>query len=286
MDKIKKIRIVLLGVVIFYCVPQATFSQSSNKVYKDMDGNKLSVAEVDSLKKVYGSKLRIMEYTNEQGLVTNFVRIPKKRNEKKKDDEAAIRYYDKNGLMIDKETFNSYTNEGYHFSYKVEGNLTSLTLNAEKGDSNDDLGEKLKNRLLDTKYPDYTYSSISGNNLTVQSFLGKVVVLNFWFIGCRPCINEMPILNNLVDEFKDQDDVVFIAPALDGQASLKSFLKENIFKYQIAFDAHLNNEKMGIGIYPTHIIIDRNGIIKYVSIGAHEDIGSILKENIQNFVNE
>ncbi len=271
----------IIGVLVFLCFSPAILSQSSGKVFTDMEGNKLSLATVDSLKKVYGERLRIMRYTNEQGKMIHMVKIPKQRRESGKRGLITTKYYNKNGVEIDKETFNSYVEQGYHFRYKVEEGVTSLILNAEKGDSTNDLENQLKERLLDTKYPEYLYNSISGNEFSIQAYNGKIVVLNFWFIGCRPCIKEIPILNNLVEEFNDREDVVFIAPALDGRAALTSFLKENNFNYKVAFDSNLNNENMGIGVYPTHVIVDKEGMIRSISIGAHEDIGSLLKGNIQ-----
>ena len=80
--------------------------------------------------------------------------------------------------------------------------------------------------------PAFSVTSLDGEALESRSLRGKVVVLNFWFIGCAPCRVEIPGLNKLVDEF-DQRDVEFIAFARDNEAPLRSFLEASPFKYKI-----------------------------------------------------
>ena len=53
--------------------------------------------------------------------------------------------------------------------------------------------------------------------------------MNFWFINCPPCRAEIPELNKLVDSFKTNDKVVFIAVALDDKQSLETFLEQSPF---------------------------------------------------------
>lgn len=106
--------------------------------------------------------------------------------------------------------------------------------------------------------------SIAGEKFGPEELNGKIVVLNFWYTSCPPCLKEIPELNKLVSEFKEKD-VVFLALAIDDEKSLQSFLKENPFDYQIIPsalglmvkffepDASGNLEAK----FPTHIVVDR-----------------------------
>ncbi|MGK0324190.1 MAG: thiol-disulfide isomerase/thioredoxin, partial [Psychroserpens sp.] len=60
---------------------------------------------------------------------------------------------------------------------------------------------------------------IEGNSHTLESLKGKVVVINFWFINCKPCVAEIPDLNKLKAKFNNKD-AVFVAIALDSKPSL------------------------------------------------------------------
>src|SRR5215207_201627 len=61
----------------------------------------------------------------------------------------------------------------------------------------------------------FNTTDINGKNVNLKNLKGKVIVLNFWFINCAPCRSEIPLLNALVDSFKTNDKVVFVAVALD-----------------------------------------------------------------------
>ena len=56
--------------------------------------------------------------------------------------------------------------------------------------------------------PAIDYKDLDGNMYTQQTIKGKILVLNFWFIGCTTCVAEMPDLNKLVDQYKSRRDVL------------------------------------------------------------------------------
>ncbi len=92
----------------------------------------------------------------------------------------------------------------------------------------------------------------------------------------------MPKLNGLVDEFKNKD-VVFIAPSWDNEATLRTFLKEHPFRYQVvpnAGDMILGSYNDGTGnvAFPMHLVIDKVGKIDMKIVGA-----LITKEGTQKF---
>ena len=111
---------------------------------------------------------------------------------------------------------------------------------------------------------------------------GKVTVLNFWYTGCKPCIREMPDLNKLVDKY--HKSVNFIAPTFDSAERVEAFMKKREFKYVPLLDSKSFNESLGINVYPTHLIIDQEGIVRKVIFGAHQDIGSQLVKLIDGLL--
>lgn len=64
-------------------------------------------------------------------------------------------------------------------------------------------------KLGDTFYA-FKDRDINGVKLdTKKELAGKILVINFWFIGCPPCRAEIPDLNEIADQYKDNKDVVF-----------------------------------------------------------------------------
>lgn len=68
-----------------------------------------------------------------------------------------------------------------------------------------------KTNKLGTDFPEFDLLDLNGNRLTRTELKGKVLVLNFWFIGCSPCEMERPSLNDLTKVYADNKDVVFIS---------------------------------------------------------------------------
>lgn len=117
--------------------------------------------------------------------------------------------------------------------------------------------------------PQFKATSIDGRGYDLKSLQGRIVVLNMWFIGCGPCRKEIPRLNEVVREFRNRD-VVFLAPTPDKEEELKSFLKSTPFEYNIVPNADNLLDLFNIAIFPTHIVIDRDGQVVAMMTGAAE----------------
>ena len=141
--------------------------------------------------------------------------------------------------------------------------------------------EQEKNELIGTKATDFNLKDLKGKTHLLSELKGKVVVLNFWFVECKPCIMEMPELNQLVEEFKE-NNIVFLAIALNDKKELKKFLKTTDFNYKVVANGQTSADSYGVKGFPTNVIIDQNGIIHYVSTG----IGPNNKENLQKAINQ
>jgi peroxiredoxin len=128
--------------------------------------------------------------------------------------------------------------------------------------------------------PDFDVKTIDGKTLKLPDLKGKVVVLNFWFIGCAPCRVEMPGLNKLTEEF-NSGDVIFIGFALDKADDLRKFLEEVPFKYQIVAESSAVASQYGASVFPTHVLINRQGQIEYLLTGGsanrHEELRPLIQ---------
>lgn len=118
--------------------------------------------------------------------------------------------------------------------------------------------------------PQVKLTALDGRRYDLNALTGKVVVINLWFIGCSPCRKEIPRLNELVREFSGQP-VVFLAPSFDSADMLREFLKKTPFDYEVVPNAEqMINTQFNASAFPTHIVIDRNGLIEATLVGASE----------------
>ncbi len=100
------------------------------------------------------------------------------------------------------------------------------------------------------------------NEISWDKLKGKVVVLEFWNIGCGPCIQVIPHLNTLVEQFSGKP-VVFLSISDDNADRLKQFLQRKPIKSWLALDGPFNPTKTAFGIngIPTTFVIDKSGTI-------------------------
>ncbi|MCR9253874.1 MAG: TlpA family protein disulfide reductase [bacterium] len=134
--------------------------------------------------------------------------------------------------------------------------------------------------LKGKKMSDFELPGLDGNMVSSESMEGKIVVYNFWFTSCRPCIEELPQLNELVEKYGDR--ITFVAPTFNDKAMVDKFLKRREFKYQILTDGNDLSKEMNITSYPTHLVVDEKGIIRKVFIGANQFIGQKLDSAIKS----
>jgi thiol-disulfide isomerase/thioredoxin len=124
-------------------------------------------------------------------------------------------------------------------------------------------------------FPDLVLHTITDQRVRVPSEDSMVIVINWWAIWCAPCIEEIPCLNKLVDEFKG-DNVRFVAIATNDLAEVRQFISRKDFGYE-----HVVADNTMIAIlgksYPRNIIIDERGKIVFDEVGGTPDICESLK---------
>lgn len=133
-------------------------------------------------------------------------------------------------------------------------------------------------------FPDFSLSTIEGQTFTSEDTKGKYVLFNFWFTRCRPCIEELPELNALVEEFAANDEVIFLAPTFDDEALIQKFLTRFEFDYQLVGDVKDFCLELNIRSYPTHFIVNREGIIEKVLIGYSPITVSTLRKSLNKLL--
>ncbi len=126
----------------------------------------------------------------------------------------------------------------------------------------------------------FNLTDINGNHYRLDELKGKIIVMNYWFSACRPCILEMPELNKLVDKYKDKN-VIFLGLTYHVKPNIKRFLQRFEFKYNLIPESQVEILNYQVKVYPTHIVIDQNGYIVLREEGLNYDTVDTLDKTIE-----
>ncbi|WP_118194279.1 TlpA family protein disulfide reductase [Albibacterium indicum] len=128
-------------------------------------------------------------------------------------------------------------------------------------------------------------TTVDGKVFSLKDLNDKVLVINYWFLACGPCILEIPNLKAVSNEFKGNEKLYFIAiTPRDEAEQLIYFKKKKDFGYHLIAKNNVWPKAHDIAIYPTNIII-KNGKIVYRSTGYNKDIKEELVIQIKNALN-
>lgn len=125
----------------------------------------------------------------------------------------------------------------------------------------------------------------SNKLLKISEFPNKVVILDFWYRSCYPCLKSIPFLNKLYKKYSDKGlTILGINPVDDIE---KSAVKMNQFKVEKGIEYPLlftKNNEYGIKEYPTLILLDMNKKILYTKIGYNIELEAELTALIDDFL--
>ncbi len=189
------------------------------------------------------------------------------------EDLKAVETTDKNGsirfTLPAKDGYTVTLNEvadGYSYeeSYSVTNTVTEIVLKTVlPTDANGQYG------LGDMMY-DFELTDVDGNSYKLSKLIKEkgTVVLNFWYMGCQPCVNEFPYLNEAYGEYKDKLTLLAINPIDESAEAIKSFADEKGLDFPVVAGDKAWESRMDISGYPTTVVIDRHGMICLVHTGS------------------
>jgi thiol-disulfide isomerase/thioredoxin len=117
--------------------------------------------------------------------------------------------------------------------------------------------------------PDLTLKSADGTIVNLKEQKGKVVFVNFWAPWCPPCIAEMPSINNLFKQFKNNPNVLILTVDVDGKFSKSvPFMSKNGYQLPVYSFAGSIPDGFLTGSIPTTFVVDKTGKIVIRHEGA------------------
>jgi thiol-disulfide isomerase/thioredoxin len=130
------------------------------------------------------------------------------------------------------------------------------------------------------KVASFSYRTESGETVSTESLKGKVVFINFWASWCPPCRAEMPSINELYKQFKNDDRYVFVFMNEDeDKQKAINYLKKEGFDMPIMTSSTSISQELYSGTLPTTIVLNKAGEVAMKHEGmAKYNSGSFIKD--------
>jgi peroxiredoxin len=123
--------------------------------------------------------------------------------------------------------------------------------------------------------PDFSATTITGEEFTLSDYRGKKVLLDFSFVGCGGCEMAMKEFNH--PDFKLPDDMVGVYLShLNSTSEIKKHFANKGMPFLAIPKAEGPNKDYGVYVYPTFFVIDEQGVIELVELGYDEGFGATL----------
>ena len=119
--------------------------------------------------------------------------------------------------------------------------------------------------------PAFELTTTGGKTVALAGLKGQVVFLNFWATWCPPCREEMPSMERLHQEFKEQGLAVLAVNIQESPKQAERFMRD----FRLTFPALLDAEGKVSGLYsvrglPSTYLVDRTGRVVGQAVGARD----------------
>ncbi len=117
------------------------------------------------------------------------------------------------------------------------------------------------------KAPNFVLKDLNGQPHSLNDFLGKVVLVNFWATWCGPCQIEMPHLNELYKKYSGQGFELIAVAIGDEEAYVKPFVERTRYPFKFLIGTEAVARDYEIQGIPVVILVDKKGVVVERHVG-------------------
>lgn len=140
-----------------------------------------------------------------------------------------------------------------------------VAINSNNDEFEIDENQIIKEKLIGKKFSNLNFETLTDNLLNFKDLEGKPSLVNIWYTQCKPCVEEIPVLNKIKTKFNDK--INFVSLTFNSKDEVLKFLIKNEFNFIHLVNADAFINEININSFPINFFIDKNGIIKNVDNG-------------------
>lgn len=204
-----------------------------------------------------------------------------------KTDLIPIQYVQHFDMVLDNDTMYQYELrriKNYKFNHLKDKSIFSQDSIPSYFKRKDYEPYKLPELLpVETMAPTWKLIALNDDSLSLAHLKGKVVLIDFFYKSCHPCMKALPLLQKLHEKYKDQGLVVIGIDPIDNKIEddMTNFLAKRGVTYPVLFSTRELSKQYSVSAYPTIYILDKEGKIIHRHSGYSEEMDDMLSQLIE-----
>jgi len=144
----------------------------------------------------------------------------------------------------------------------------------------------LSSPLVGKPAPDFSLEQLGGKTFRLTEAKGKVVLLDFWATWCGPCLQAMPQVEKVAEEFRNQGVILIAVNLQESPKEITAMLERHKLNPTVALDKDGRvAEKYQASAIPQTVIIDREGNVARLFVGGGPRLGDQLRDALKATLN-
>ena len=129
--------------------------------------------------------------------------------------------------------------------------------------------EDMKVTTIDFDSNMLQFSDLENNIFTIQNFKGKNLFINYWATWCNPCLAEMPYMAELYENYKDEEDIIFLYLSREKLEIIKNYIPKDESLQQLPiYKIITDDEFFATSGIPTTFIVNSDGEVIVKDLGS------------------
>ena len=154
---------------------------------------------------------------------------------------------------------------------------TETAATGDQTTASDDHAEVIQNAV---------FTDLDGNDVSLDEFTGKLVLIDFWESWCGPCLQVFPAMEDLRGEYPDEFEMLAVTVGLtESPEDAKAFAEEHGYDFTWLYDEYGVFNKLGGQGIPFKVYVDPDGNLKEIEMGSRGSEGDYnsTKAKIQEY---